>query len=667
MQEKEKKRLEYDNESISQLKGEERVRLRPAVIFGSDDIVGAQHAFFEILSNSIDEAREGFGDEIKVKRYKDHSLEVIDNGRGIPLDYNEKEDRYNYELVYLELYAGGKYNTLEAENYEYSLGLNGLGACATQYASEYFDVEVVRDGYQYNLHFEEGKNIGGLKKKKTNKKQSGTKQRFKPDKKVFTDIQIPLEYFEKNLKRQAVVNAGIRFIFDDEITDTHTEYYYPDGILGFVKELAPEDDENTLIEPVLWEDEGQGRDSKTRPEYKLKLQLAFSFNREFSLQNYFHNSSFLEYGGSPEKAVRYGFTYAIDKLIKSKDKYKANEAKVTWPDIKDSLICVVNSFSTQTSYENQTKKAINNKFIQHFITDLIKENFEVWAIENSEEADKVIEQILINKRSRESAEKKRVSVRKNLIGTVDIKNRVKNFVDCRSKDKDERELYIVEGNSALGSVKLGRNSDFQAVIPIRGKILNTLKADMNQILKNDIIMDLIKVLGCGVEVPGLKNKDIKTFDLDALNWNKIIICTDADVDGYQIRTLLLAMFYRLTPTLIDEGYIYIAESPLYEITYKKNNKEETYFAFDEEERKDILAEHGRNAHIQRSKGLGENEPQMMWDTTMNPETRRLIQVLNEDQEKMAKSFDLLLGDNLSGRKQHIARYGHLYIDDLDLN
>ena len=656
----------YDNESISQLKGEDRVRLRPAVIFGSDDIVGTQHAFFEILSNSIDEAREGYGKVIRIKRFKDHSIEVQDEGRGIPLDYNNKEERYNWELVYLELYAGGKYNTLEGENYEYSLGLNGLGACATQYASEFFDVEVIRDGYQYNLHFEAGRNVGGLKKVKTSKKQSGTKQLFKPDRKVFNDIEIPYEFFLETLKRQAIVNAGVLFVFEDEISGEKKEFIYPDGIKGYVEEL---NSDNAISKTIIWEDEGEGQDSDDRPIYKLKVQLAFAFNVDYSRQEFYHNSSYLEYGGSPEKAVRTGFTNTLDKLIKSRDKYKANESSISWQDVQDSLICVINSFSTQTSYENQTKKAINNRFIQRFITAMLKELLEVWAIENVEEADKVFEQILVNKRSRESAEKQRVAIKRNLMGKIDINNRVKNFVDCRSKDIDKREIYIVEGNSALGSVKLGRDAEFQAVIPIRGKILNCLKADINQILKSQIITDLMKVIGTGVELPGMKhNKQVSAFNLDNLRWDKIIICTDADVDGFQIRTLLLAMFYRLAPTLIREGKIYIAESPLYEISYKKSGKEETYFAFDERERQEIIKKHGnKNIHIQRSKGLGENEPEMMWATTMNPATRRLIQVQAEGETLMEETFDLLLGDNLAGRKDFIAEFGHEYLDQLDLN
>ncbi|NCC83238.1 MAG: DNA topoisomerase [Clostridia bacterium] len=656
----------YDNDSISSLKGADRVRLRPGVIFGSDDIVGAQHAFFEILSNSIDEAREGYGNEIVIKRYKDHSIEISDKGRGIPLDFNRKEGRYNWELVYCELYAGGKYNTLEGENYEYSLGLNGLGACATQYASEFFDVEVCRDGTVFQLHFEKGENIGGLKKSPAPKQRStGTTQRWKPDRQVFTEVEIPVEYFVNVLKRQAIVNAGVTFHFEDEVSGEDLTFLYPDGVLGFVREV---NNDVGISTPKSWLAEGSGSDRKDRPNYKLRVELAFCFNNENPLQEYYHNSSWLEHGGSPEKAVRLGFTAALDKLIKQRDKYKANETHITWQDVSDSLICVVNSFSTQTSYENQTKKAINNRFIQNFISELIRERLEVWAIEQQQEADRVLDQMLINKRSRESAEKQRITVKRSLMGSLDINNRVKNFVDCRSREVGRRELYIVEGNSALGSVKMGRNAEFQAVIPIRGKILNCLKADLNQIFKSDIITDLMKVIGTGVEVTNRNNKQIAPFDLEQLRWNKIIICTDADVDGFQIRTLLLAMFFRMTPTLLREGKIFIAESPLYEITYKKGKDEKTLFAFDDKEKTAVLQEYGaRYCHLQRSKGLGENEPEMMWETTMNPETRRLIQVQAEDQQKMQEVFDLLLGDNLSGRKQHIEDNGHLYLDMLDVD
>jgi len=654
----------YDNESISSLKGADRVRLRPGVIFGSDDLEGCQHSFFEILSNSIDEAREGYGTQIEVSRFKDGSIEIKDYGRGIPLDFNTKEDRYNWELVYCELYAGGKYNNNAGDNYEYSLGLNGLGACATQYASEYFDVTVFRDGFKYGLHFEKGENIGGLQKEPSTRKKTGTIQKWRPDRQVFTEIIIPLDYYQATLKRQAVVNAGITFtLYDEESKQTFT-FHYPEGILGYVREL---DTGSGISSPVLLEGSGKGRDRSDKPDYKVKASIAFCFNNEINCIEYYHNSSWLEYGGSPDKAVRSAFVNELDRQVKMRDKYKGNESKITFTDIQDSLILVASSFSTQTSYENQTKKAINNKYIQEFMTDLLRSKLEIWFIENKAEGDRVIEQILINKRSRENAEKQRLNIKKKLMGSVDMINRVKKFVDCRTRDVGRRELYIVEGDSALGSCKMGRDAEFQAIIPVRGKILNCLKADYEAIFKNEIIVDLIKVLGCGVEIQTRHNKDLSAFDLNGLRWNKVIICTDADVDGFQIRTLILAMLFRLTPTLIEEGKVFIAESPLFEITQRTRKDEQTFFAYSEKEKSELLARLGADkCTIQRSKGLGENEPEMMWLTTMSPETRRLIQVMPGDPQMTLDTFDLLLGDNLAGRKVHIEQNGHLYLDMLDV-
>jgi len=650
----------YGNESITSLKGADRVRLRPAVIFGSDGLEGCQQSFFEILSNSIDEAREGYGKFIRVIRHKDYSITVEDQGRGIPLDYNPKEQRYNWELVYCELYAGGKYSNNTGENYEYALGLNGLGACATQYSSEYMDVTVYRDGYKYELHFEKGNNIGGLKKTKCNYEHTGTIQKWKPDLEVFTDIKIPAEYFRDVLRRQAVVNAGLVFEFIDEESGTTERFVYENGIADYVAELNMD---KGITKPCYFAGSAKGRDREDKPEYKVKMEIAFCFNNEINTIQYYHNSSWLEYGGSPDKAVRAAFVYEIDKYLRNTNKYNKNESKITFSDIEDSLILITNTFSTMTSYENQTKKAINNKFIQEAITDFLKQKLEIYLIENKEEAEKIAAQVLINKRSRESAERARIDVKKKLGGAMDISSRVKKFVDCRSKDVNKRELYIVEGDSALGSVKMGRDSEFQAVMPVRGKILNCLKADYSGIFKSEIIVDLIKVLGCGVEIKSKHNKNLGSFDLDNLKWNKIIICTDADVDGYQIRTLILAMFYRLMPTLIEKGKVFIAESPLFEITAKGKS----YFAYTEKEKNEILEKlKGQKVTIQRSKGLGENDPEMMWITTMNPETRRLIQVMPDDAENTQKFFDLLLGDNLQGRKDFISEYGHEYMEYIDV-
>ena len=659
-----KKQQAYGNESITSLKGADRVRKRPAVIFGSDGLEGCEHAAFEILSNAIDEAREGNGDTIIVTQFLDDSLEVEDFGRGCPVDWNEKEQKYNWELVFCELYAGGKYDNNAGGDYEYSLGLNGLGACATQYASEYFDAIIRRDGFKYTLHFEKGEIVGKLNKEPADRKKTGSTFRWKPDLDVFTDVHIPHEYFEDTLKRQAVVNAGVSFRYRRETEKgkfAETEYRYEHGILDYVTELAGE---APLTAPQFWEAERRGRDREDKPEYKVKISAAFCFSNQVNRIEYYHNSSWLEYGGAPEKAVRNAFVYAIDAYLKSQNKYTKSESKITFQDVQDCLILVTNCFSTQTSYENQTKKAITNKFVQEAMTEFFRSRLHVYFIENKAEADKIADQVLINKRSRETAEKARLNIKKKLTGSVDIANRVQKFVDCRTKDVSRREIYIVEGDSALGSVKLSRDAEFQGIMPVRGKILNCLKADYDRIFKSEIITDLIRVLGCGVEVQTKKAKDLSAFDIQNLRWNKVVICTDADVDGYQIRTLILTMIYRLCPTLIEEGYVYIAESPLYEI----GCKDKTWFAYTESEKAEILKSlEGKKVTINRSKGLGENDPEMMWMTTMNPATRRLIKVMPEDVALTQQMFDLLLGDNLQGRKDHIAENGYKYLDQLDVS
>ena len=660
----------YDNESISSLKGADRVRKRPGVIFGSDGLEGCEHAVFEILSNAIDEARGGHGKLITVTRFADRSIQVEDQGRGCPVDWNEKEGRYNWELVFCELYAGGKYDNENSENYEFSLGLNGLGSCATQYASRYMDVTVWRDGKEYRLHFERGEIVGKLEvsDQTGNKKRTGTTIRWLPDLDVFTDIDIPADYYRDVMKRQAVVNAGVTFRLKNETAagkfETE-EFVYEHGIEDYIRELAGLD---ALTEPVYWEAERKGRDRPDKPEYKVKLSVALCFSNKTALCEYYHNSSFLEHGGSPEKATRSAMVSAIDKYLRDNNKYVKGEAKITFPDVQDCLILVSSSFSTQTSYENQTKKAITNKFIQEAMTEFLRSRLEIYFIENRDAAEKIAAQVLINKRSRETAERTRINQKKKLTEKIDIANRVQKFVDCRTKDVERREIYIVEGDSALGACKQSRDAEFQGLMPVRGKILNCLKADYPRIFKSDVITDLMKVLGCGVEVSGKAVKELNQFDLNNLRWSKVVICTDGDVDGFQIRTLILTMLYRLCPTLIREGYVYIAETPLFEITCKEKSGEKTWFAYSEKEKADILKKlEGKKVNVQRSKGLGENDPEMMWMTTMSPETRRLIRVLPEDAEETARVFDLLLGDNLAGRKDYIAENGYKYLDMIDVS
>ena len=657
------KKNTYNEQSITSLKGADRVRLRPAVIFGSDGLEGCEHSFFEILSNSIDESREGYGSRINITVYRDHSISVEDFGRGVPLDWNEKEQRYNWELVYCELYAGGKYQNLEGGAYEYSLGLNGLGACATQYASEYMEVTAYTHGTKYTISFKEGNPASELIKEPCSKNKTGTIIRWKPDLKVFTDIAIPKEFYETTLKKQAVVNSGLTLALKwqtEKGTFEDSEFYYENGIVDYINETVGV---NYLNEPRFYSAERIGRDREDMPDYKLKMTFAFCFSNEIQMIEYYHNSSYLEHGGSPDKALRSAFVSVIDKYLKTNNKYKAKENKITFADVEACLVFVSNSFSTQTSYANQTKKAITNTFITTAMTEFFKHSLEVYFIENPQDADRVCSQVLINMRSREKSDEMRINIKKQLTTSLDISNTVEKFVNCRSKDKNICELYIVEGDSALSSCKLARRAEFQALIPVRGKTLNCLKASYQQIFDSQIITDLIKILGCGIEMNGKQFKGQQLFNLDQLRWSKVIICTDADEDGYQIRTLILTVFYRLMPTLLREGKVYIALTPLYEIT----TKDETYFAYDEKEKAEIMEKIGSAKYtIQRSKGLGENDPDMMERTTMAPSTRRLQQVLLDNEETASEMFNILLGDDIVSRKKFIEDYGAKYLPLADI-
>lgn len=650
----------YTNESIQSLKGADRVRKRPAVIFGSDGIEGCKHSVFEILSNSIDEAREGYGNKIILTHHSDNSITIEDFGRGIPVGYNRKEKKHNWELLFTELYAGGKYNTNEGENYRYSLGLNGLGLTATQYSSAYMDVVIYREGKEYLLNFEKGEVVGDLKQKKSDH-PSGTKIKWLPDLDVFTEIDIEPAYFQNLLKEQAVVNKGIRFIYINEALDSREEYYYEKGIEDYLEEISGGSE---FVPIYKIEDHGMGKDRADHAEYHVKFELVFTFNNDVNKLSYFHNSSSLTYGGSPDSAVKTAFIYEIDKFLKATGKYKKNESMINFVDVEDSLLLICNSFSSITSYENQTKKSITNHFIRSFLTNSIREHLEIIFTENPDSMNKILDQVLINKRSREKAEVARTTIKKRLSGKHDVFNKVPKFVDCRSKDPSERELFIVEGDSALGACKMARDSNFQALIPVRGKILNTLKSDYERIFKSDIIMDLMKVIGAGIEIKSKHKVDEDSFDIQNLRYDKIIITTDADVDGFQIRTLILTVFYTLAPTLLREGKVYIVESPLYEIV----SKNKSYFAYSDMEKNELVKKlDDPKAKIHRSKGLGENDPDMMWKTTMNPETRKLIQVKFDDEKEAHYTFEALLGDNLEERKFLIETKGVDYLDQLDLS
>lgn len=659
------KKTAYNDQSIKSLKGADRVRKKPAAMLGSDDIIGCQHTFIEILANAVDEAREGYGSEIIVTKFKDLSIEVEDFGRGVPLGYNENEKRWNWDLVFCELYAGGKYGNNDGSAYEFSLGTNGLGATATQYSSEYMNVKSYNGTTLSEIDFKKGVVASDLRvsELKPGGKRKGTIIRWRPDLEVFKAIDIPYEFFEKTLRRQSCVNSGIKFILKVERDGgkfTTEEFYYENGIFDYIHEIS---EGIALTPPVKWSFETKGRDREDLPDYKFKAEITFCF-AQTGMAEYYHNSSFLEHTGSPDKAVKNAFYYAIDKHIRVNNKYQKNESKISFADVQDNLVIIINSASTQTSYENQTKKAITNEFIYKALYDYIKQNLEIYLTENHAQATTIVNTVLTNKRSKEEIDKHISGIKKKLSGTLDVSNRVEKFIPCNTKDANVREIYIVEGDSAATSCKLGRNADFQAIMPVRGKTINCMKSSYDKIFSSDIVIDLLKVIGCGVEVKGSKKSDsLATFNYENLKWNKIIICTDADEDGFQIRTLLLTLFYRLLPTLIEKGKIYIAESPLFEITVGS----ETYFAYNEKEKAEIIEKIGNKKYtLQRSKGLGENTPGMMWQTTMSPQTRRLIAVTPTDAAETAHMFDVLLGDAIQERKRYIIENGHMYISEADI-
>ena len=660
------KPAEYGDHSITQLKGADRVRKRPAVIFGSDGLEGCQHAVFEIVSNSVDEAKEGHGDTIVVTRFADWSVQVEDCGRGVPMGYNEREGQFNWYLIFCELYAGGKYeNNTEGANYGYALGLNGLGACATQCASAYMEVRSYRDGMLSEMHFKKGEPDGEFSQTPLapRDKKHGTIIRWLPDLDVFTDIAIPKDYYVDMLKRQAVVNSGVHFILKNEVSAgkfESEEFYYENGIVDRVRELAGGTE---LTDPAFYKTETMGRDREDQDDYKLKVEISFCISNKLRQIEYYHNSSWLEHGGSPERATKQAFASALNKYIRNTNKFKKGESQVLFSDVAECLILVVNSYSTKTSYENQTKKAVTNSFIAEFMTEWFKKTLAIYFTEHPAEAERIANQVLINKRSREKANEIKLDVKKKLSASMDVANRVEKFVCCRSKDPERREVYIVEGDSALGSCKISRNAEFQALFAVRGKTLNCMKAGYDRIFASDVIVNMLRVIGCGVELEGKNTGDLSTFDLKNFKWSKVIICTDADEDGFQIRTLILTVFYRLLPTLIELGKVYIAETPLYEITVK----DDTYFAYNEKEKAEILASlEGKKYTLQRSKGLGENDAEMMSKTTMNPATRRLIRVSPSDAAATAQIFETLLGDDLEGRKRFIAENGRNYMNVIDV-
>lgn len=657
---------EYGQKSITSLKNEDQVRQRPSVIFGTNDQYGAAHGVYEIIANAIDEARAGYGKTIRIKVWKDGTVEVSDDGRGVPMGWNETEQKFNWELVFCTLYASGKY---DSANYGDALGLNGLGATAMQYASEFMDVYSTRDGKTSYMHFEKGVPTGKLKELPPVKEGTGTTIKFKPDSEVFINIKnstLPPDYYINILRRQAMLHAGIEILFWHEEIDNEIQLLYPNGIQDFLKAVC----EKPIIKKVpFYSDSKFGTDREEDEPYELKMRAAFTFSRDASLIELYHNGSHLYEGGVTLDALKYAVELAFTWYGTEKGKIGKND-KIKYRDVESILFFVGDTSAPghRTYFKNQTKGAINNPFIKKEFVNFIYYCFRNWLETSGAEAERVYAEVLANKQAREEADKVSRKVVQSLSRSMGPGNKPEKFVDCKSKLPFERELFIVEGDSALGSCKFARDSQFQAIIPVRGKIINCLKKELSTILKSDIVIDLLRVFGCGVEAESKYIEDLPKFNINNLKYGKIIICTDADLDGMQIRCLIITLIYRLVPTLLKEGKVFIAETPLFEISYGK----EVYFAYNEEEKKQIMTEfEGRGIpqskiKVQRSKGLGENDPEMMSKSTMAPLTRRLVPVdYPANDADIGSYFNALLGDDIETRRILIDEYFRLTEVDID--
>jgi len=648
----------YGQNSITTLKEEQQVRQRPAVIFGTNDEYGAAHGVYEIIANAIDEAREGYGKQIRIVMLNDGTVEVSDDGRGVPMGWNDAEKKYNWELVFCTLYASGKYNSA---SYGESLGLNGLGATAMQYASEFMDVFSTRGKETSIMRFKKGKPVGELQVVPAIREGNGTTIKFKPDPEVFINIKnnaLPPEYYIDLLRRQAMLHSGLEFVYFHEQLGSPISIKYDNGLQEFIKSIT---NKPILKEPIEFLGEAEGTDDaeKNPDKYKVKMRLAIQFSREASLVELYHNGSHLYEGGVTLDALKVALVKAFEDHAKDIGKLNKTD-KFMFKDIEEILVAIgdTNAPGNRTFFKNQTKASINNPFIRDAYLQFVYTNVRYW-LHNDKLGDVVLDEILANKLAREEAEKVSKKVVQKLSKSIGFGDKPKKFVGCKSNSVGERELYIVEGDSALGSVKLARDSQFQAIMPVRGKIINALKEDLTKIIGNEIVQDLLRVLGCGIEVESKYIDNLPKFDINKLEWGKVIICTDADLDGMHIRTLILSLFYRLMPSLLKAGKVYIAETPLFEINYK----DKTYFGYTQQEKdtiiKDLVSQGASMNHIkvQRSKGLGENDPEMMSVSTMNPLTRRLIPVeYPEGDINVPKIFDALLGEDIEERKNIINKY-----------
>lgn len=628
---------QYDDSSIRSLKGAERIRTRPGAVLGSAGVEGAYHTVTEIIGNSMDEARAGFGTKVSIIRHADGSITVKDTGRGVPMGWNEAEGRYNWDLIFNEMYAGGKYDD-DNPNYEYSLGLNGLGSAATQYSSEFFTVTSMREDGIYTKRFEKGHPLDyeAAEHQPNTTGETGTIIHWKPDIDVFNSVDITAQMLKAPLESQAHLNK-IVVSFEDESTGELIEWVGK-GITEFLREKLGD----SIIDILEHSSERIGEESGKKFKSKIDLVIAVTEETRSRFMHH-HNTGVMRTGYHPQ-----AFDAAVLAFFKKIG--KDNDVTIVPADYDGYISAVTSTYANvnATSFKNQTKDGVDNQFIYDLVYHAVYETLEEAQAMHKPSMTGLIDNVVGAAIARKLA--KEFELKQRMVQKASGKKREKaeKFVDCAEKDPNKKELFIVEGDSAKEACKNARDSKFQALLPVKGKPMNGLKATLEDLLNNEEVKAIFNTLGCGFDVDG-----INTFDESKLDFTKIIITTDADVDGHQIRVLLYTIFYRLAPVLLEKGYVYLAETPLFELELANGD---SLFAYDVEEKDRLVAECAesgiRISAISRSKGLGENNEDMLWHTTMDPENRRLVQLTINIKDQIVRDItNMLFGEDAGNERK----------------
>ena len=618
----------YNAEQIHVLEGLEAVRKRPAMYIGSTSSRGLHHLVYEVVDNGIDEALAGYCSDIKVIIHKDNSITVIDNGRGIPVDMMKKEQKPAVEVIMTVLHAGGKFGD---GGYKVSGGLHGVGVTCVNALSEHMEVEVRRGGKCYGIEFAKGKTSKKLYEK-GDCETTGTTVHFKPDATIFTETEYSYDTLRLRIRELAFLNKGITISLTDERAEDKSEtFHFAGGIIEYV-EFMDKDKDKINPKPIYLEGE------KNAVIVEVAMQYCDTYSE--NIFTYVNNIN-TEEGGTHLSGFRKALTRTINAYARKTNMLKENEDALSGDDVREGLTAVLSLKVQNPQFESQTKIKLGNSEVMPIVDNLVGDTLAEFMEENPQVAKKLVEKAIIAARARLAARKARELTRRK--NAMDLGGLPGKLADCKSRNVEDTEIYLVEGDSAGGSAKQGRNSDFQAILPLRGKILNVEKARLDKVLSSEEIRNMITAFGCGIG---------DDFNLEKARYGKIIIMTDADVDGAHIRTLLLTFFYRYMQPLIKEGHVFIAQPPLYLI---RKNQKQHYYAYSDEELQEILDEVGRdtNPYVQRYKGLGEMNPGQLWETTMDPAARTILQVHLEDAAEADRIFSILMGDKVEPRRQFI--------------